>query len=98
MYAIRSYYASIVFDWETAIPFLPWTIVPYWSIDLMYGLSFLACRSPREINHHGLRLLTAQLVSVACFVAFPLRFSGDKPAADGVFGALFDALASYNFV
>lgn len=94
--ASRGVNASIVFGWESAIPFWPWTIVPYWSIDLMYGLSFLACRTPREVNHHGLRLLTAQLISVACFVAFPLRFSADKPPADGVFGALFDALAGFD--
>lgn len=94
--ASRGVSGSIVFGWERAIPFLPWTIVPYWSIDLMYGLSFLACRTPREVNHHGLRLLTAQLVSVTCFVLFPLRFSGEKPAADGVFGALFDALAGFD--
>lgn len=94
--ASRGVTDSIVFGWESAIPFLPWTIVPYWSIDLMYGLSFLACRTPREVNHHGLRLLTEQLVSVACFVAFPLRFTGEKPASEGMFGALFDALAGFD--
>jgi len=94
--ASRGVSQSVVFGWERTIPFLPWTIVPYWSIDLMYGLSFLACRTPREVNHHGLRLLSAQIVSIACFVLFPLRFSGDKPAADGIFGALFDALAGFD--
>ena len=94
--AQRGVTASIVFGWERVIPFLPWTIVPYWSIDLMYGLSFLACRTSREVNFHGLRLLTAQLVSVGFFVALPLRFTGEKPAAEGVFGALFDALAGFD--
>ena len=94
--ASRGVSESIVFGWERAIPFLPWTIVPYWSIDLFYGLSFLACRTPREVNHHGLRLLTAQLISVTCFVVFPLRFSGEKPVADGLFGTLFDALAGFD--
>ena len=94
--ASRGVTASIVFGWEGIIPFLPWTIIPYWSIDLMYGLSFLALRSPREVNHHGLRLLSAQLISVAFFVAFPLRFSVDKPATEGLFGALFDALAGFD--
>jgi protein-tyrosine phosphatase len=94
--ASRDVTASIVFGWERIIPFLPWTIIPYWSIDLMYGLSFLALRSPREVNHHGLRLLSAQLISVAFFVAFPLRFSADKPVTEGLFGALFDALAGFD--
>ncbi len=88
--------ANVVFGWETAIPFWPWTIVPYWSIDLFYGLSFLTCRTPREVNHHGLRLLTAQLISITCFVLFPLRFTFEKPQTDGIFGALFESLAAFD--
>ncbi|MES9944687.1 MAG: phosphatase PAP2/dual specificity phosphatase family protein [Candidatus Thiodiazotropha sp.] len=94
--AARGVTSNIVFHWESVIPFLPWTIVPYWSIDLMYGLSFLACRTAREVNHHGLRLLSAQCISVVCFIAFPLRFTAQRPATDGLFGGLFDALTSFD--
>ncbi len=94
--AERELTASFYYAWERHIPFLPWTIVPYWSIDLLYGFSFLCCRDAREIDRHGLRLLTAQLIAVACFLAFPLRFAFERPALDGPFGLLFDALTSFD--
>lgn len=87
---------SLFFAWERRIPFLPWTIVPYWSIDLLYGLSFLCCRDAKAVDRHALRLLTAQLISVACFLVWPLRFAFERPAADGLFGALFTALTSFD--
>lgn len=94
--AERAIAESLFFSWETAIPFLPWTILPYWSIDLLYGLSFLCCRDARAVDRHALRLFSAQLISVACFLAFPLRFAFTRPDSDGLFGALFDALTSFD--
>ena len=46
--------------------------------------SSTACRSSSartrgELDTHGRRLLTAQLVAVACFFSFPLRFSFERP-------------------
>jgi protein-tyrosine phosphatase len=94
--AARQVSESVLFEWERTIPFVPWTIVPYWSIDLLYGLSFLFCRDRREVDRHGLRLLTAQLISVACFLAFPLHFSLERPPVDGFFGTLFDTLMGFD--
>lgn len=87
---------SLFFDWERQIPFVPWTIVPYWSIDLLYGLSFLMCRTPGMVNRHALRLLTVQLISVACFFLFPLHFAFDRPYTDGFSGAMFNALMGFD--
>lgn len=94
--SLRGDVGSLFFAWERQIPFLPWTIVPYWSIDLFYGLSFLCCRDAREVDRHALRLLSAQLISVSCFLLFPLRFAFVRPEADGLFGALFTALSSFD--
>lgn len=94
--AERAVADTLFFAWERHIPFLPWTILPYWSIDLLYGLSFLCCRDARAVDRHALRLLTAQLLAVGCFLAFPLRFAFARPSSDGLFGALFDALTSFD--
>src|ERR687897_69326 len=61
--AWRSDVPSIVFAWEHGIPFLAWTIVPYWSINVFYGLSMFVCRTRAELDAHGRRLLTAQIVA-----------------------------------
>lgn len=87
---------SLVFGWETHMPFWAWTIVPYWTIDLLYGLSLLLPDSRQELKRHALRLLTAQLVAVSCFLIWPLRFTFARPELDGVFGWLFDVLAGFD--
>ncbi|SOY47324.1 putative protein phosphatase (S/T or Tyr) [Cupriavidus taiwanensis] len=92
----RAEVASFHFAWERSIPFLPWTIVPYWSIDLLYGISFFLWRSRAALLTHVKRLVLAQLVSVACFIAFPLRFSFARPAADGLPGQLFTLLGGFD--
>lgn len=86
----------MAFGWETQIPFVPWTIVPYWSIDLFYAISFFLCRRRLELDRHALRLLSAQVIAVACFLLWPLRFSFQRPEIDGVFGWLFDVLLGFD--
>ncbi|WP_053151859.1 phosphatase PAP2/dual specificity phosphatase family protein [Pseudomonas sp. Pf153] len=87
---------TLVFGWESHMPFMAWTIVPYWSIDLLYGLSLLLPTSRDELNRHALRLLTAQAIAVSCFLLWPLRFTFPRPEMDGVFGWLFDVLAGFD--
>lgn len=87
---------SIVFDWERAMPFWAWTIVPYWSIDLFYGISLFVCRDRRELDTQALRLLSAQVVAISCFLLFPLHFSFTRPETGGVFGWLFDVLLGFD--
>jgi membrane-associated phospholipid phosphatase len=94
--AQRADVPSVVFAWESGIPFWAWTILPYWSIDLLYGLSLMVCTTRRELDTHARRLLTAQVVAVACFVVVPLRYAFGRPAADGLWGAMFAALAGFD--
>jgi hypothetical protein len=94
--AQRASVASIVFGWEHALPFRAWTILPYWSIDVLYALSLFACASRSELDTHAKRLLTAQVIAVACFLGAPLRFSFPQPATDGAWGAMFALLARFD--
>lgn len=94
--AQRASVPVIAFGWEHAIPFLAWTIVPYWSIDALYGLSLFVCVTRAELDTHAKRLLTAQLVAIVFFIAMPYRFSFERPAADGAYGALFAFLGSFD--
>lgn len=94
--AQREDVGSLVFTWESAMPLWPWSIVPYWSIDLLYGLSFLLPATRREMDRHALRLLTAQVICVACFLLWPLRFTFERPELDGFFGWMFDVLMGFD--
>lgn len=87
---------SLAWDWERHIPLLPWTIVPYWSIDLMFGVSLFLCRNRDDLRVQGLRLLVTILLSCLFFVLFPLRFSFDRPPVEGLFGPWFTALAGFD--
>jgi protein-tyrosine phosphatase len=92
----RAGVGSVAFAWERHIPFLAWTILPYWSVDAFYAVSLFVCRTRRELAMHVRRLLLAQALCIAGFLAFPLRFTFSRPAAGGVFGAMFTALAGFD--
>jgi protein-tyrosine phosphatase/membrane-associated phospholipid phosphatase len=94
--AQRHNVGSIVFAWERRIPFLDWTIIPYWSINAFYGLSLFVCATRAELGAHGRRLLTAQIVAVVCFILFPLEFTFQQPETHGLPGFLFAALTSFD--
>lgn len=93
---LRAEVPSIVFEWEKAIPFLAWTIVPYWTTNLLYAGSLFLCATERELFIHIRRLLAIQLVAVGCFLVFPLKVVWTKPDTSGAFGVLFDSLGSFD--
>ncbi len=87
---------EVVFGWEVHIPFWAWSIVPYWSLNLLYAAAFFVARSRAELYRYVAQLIMAQLLAVAGFLLFPLTFGWPKPAADGVAGWLFASLAAFD--
>jgi protein-tyrosine phosphatase len=92
----RNQVGSIVFSWEHHVPFMAWTIVPYWSINLFYGLSLLLNDSRRGVDRLAGRYLTAQVVAVSCFILFPLTATFVRPATTGLPGFLFAVLGGFD--
>ncbi|HJQ57613.1 MAG TPA: phosphatase PAP2/dual specificity phosphatase family protein [Vineibacter sp.] len=92
----RSDVGAVVFGWERHVPFIDWTIFPYWSINAFYAVSLFVCRTDRELDVHVRRLLTAQVIAVSCFLLFPLRFTFAKPETSGLAGFLFDSLGAFD--
>ena len=94
--ASLAYVPEIAFAWERNIPFWAWTIVPYWSLNLMYAAAFFLCRDTCEQNRYVARLVSAQIVATTCFMLFPLHFGWPKPPTDGLWGWLFDSLVAFD--
>ncbi|MBX5270426.1 phosphatase PAP2/dual specificity phosphatase family protein [Rhizobium sp. NLR17b] len=87
---------NIAFTWESAIPFLGWTIIPYWSINLFYGLCLFINTTPRDVDMLARRYLTIQLIAVACFIVFPLEAIFVRPATSGLPGFMFAVLGGFD--
>ena len=94
--ASLAYVPEIAFAWERGIPFWAWTIVPYWSLNLMYAAAFFLCRNACEQNRYVARLVLAQIIATTCFMLFPLHFGWPKPPTDGLWSWLFDSLVAFD--
>lgn len=90
--ATRGDIGTIFFEWERSIPFVPWMVIPYWSLDLFFCGAFFLCRSRAELRLLTLRLIVVVLASGACFLLFPLRFGWARPEPSGWTAIFFRAL------
>jgi Dual specificity phosphatase, catalytic domain/PAP2 superfamily len=88
--ARRANVATFYFEWERKIPFVPFFILPYMSIDLFFVVAPFLCRTDRELSVLAKRITTAIIVAGVCFLFFPFRFAFSRPHVEGWLGALFD--------
>src|SRR5213592_4669460 len=86
--AVKS--ARYYFQWEHAIPFVAFMILPYMSIDLFFVAAPFICRTDEELRVFSRRVIAAILIAGLCFLLFPLRFSFPRPHASGWLGGIFD--------
>ena len=86
----RSDIGVYYFQWESAIPFVPFMILPYLSIDFFFVAAPFLFRTDRELKVFAWRVATSILIAGLFFLLFPLRFAFPRPRVDGWLGALFD--------
>lgn len=86
----------IVYAWERHLPFVPWLMLPYMSIDAFYAASLFLFRKRGALDRHALRLLLATIISLLGFLLYPLQFSLAVPKIDGFNGALQAALLGFD--
>ncbi len=90
--ATRGDVGSCYFGWEKDLPFVPWLVVPYWSLDLFFCGSFFLCATRADLRRHTLRLVLVTLLSGVFFLLLPMRFGWDRPEPEGWTAPLFHAL------
>ena len=78
------------FSWERAIPFVPFMIVPYLSIDLFFVLAPFLFREEDDLSFFVRRVATAIVIAGVIFLLWPLRYAFPRPRIDGLLGAVFD--------
>lgn len=90
----RSDVGTWVFEWERYIPFVPWMIIPYLSIDLFFVAAPFLCRNRQELRTFATRITFAIVVGGACFLLFPLQLAVERPEATGWIGVVFKAFVA----
>ncbi len=93
--AARAPLLSVAMDWEHAIPFLPWMIVPYMSSGIFFAGSFFWLRTQDPLRVFSQRLLLCTVVASLVFVLWPLRLSSTRPAIDSTLWAPFFAYLNF---
>ena len=86
-------------DWELDIPLIPWLILPYWSIDLLFVIAFLICRTGEELGRLARRILLAIAIASIAFLVWPIRLGWEREVDLQITGAwrpLFDTLFSFD--
>ncbi|WP_051310999.1 phosphatase PAP2 family protein [Zooshikella ganghwensis] len=94
--SLRAPVSSVYFEWEKVIPVIPWMIIPYWSIDILFALSLFCCKSSQALFTLSKRLASAILIAVLCFLIYPLQFAFPRPEMGGLLGDLFNLLYAFD--
>lgn len=84
---------SLYFRWERFIPFVPWMVIPYWTLDPLYFFGPFLCTSRSELLAHVKRMVLGFVICCSIFLLWPLKEAFTRPPVGGVSGLLFQMLS-----
>jgi membrane-associated phospholipid phosphatase len=88
--------ATFYFAWERSVPFVPFMILPYLSIDLFFVAAPFLLPDESDLWLFVRRTTVVILVAGAFFLVLPLRFAFPRPAVAGWLGTLFDSFRAWD--
>jgi len=94
--ATREAVPSLFLNFEHFIPVVPWHILPYMLLDVMFVASLFMCRSITELDQHAKRLMSGIIIAVTCFLLWPLKFGFERPQLEGFWGILHGKLIEFD--
>lgn len=88
------------FTWElTNIPYVPFLIVPYMSMDLFFFFATFFCRDEDELGIFAKRVVFSILVAAGFFLLMPLKLDWPmRPTIEGWFGEFVEQSCSAPFL
>ena len=84
---------GLYFDWELAVPFVPWMIVPYLTLFSLFLLPLLHM-TPREIDRLSVQSTASLGIAFVAFLALAGRNGFVPKPTSGAFGPLFQLIGA----
>ncbi len=94
--SLRADVGTWVFEWERNLPFVPWLIVPYMSLDLFFVAAPFLCKERTELVVFRRRMTMAIVIAGAMFFLMPLRFAFPRPEPAGWTAPIFQLLHGFD--
>ncbi|MEM9753263.1 MAG: dual specificity protein phosphatase family protein [Planctomycetota bacterium] len=92
--SLRSDVGTWYYAWERHIPFVPWMIVPYMSIDVFFVLAPFLCRGRAELRTLTRRLVATVVLGGIVFLIYPLQLAVERPTATGWAGVIYNSFTA----
>jgi PAP2 superfamily protein len=94
--SLRADVGTWAFNWERSLPFVPWLIVPYVSLDMFFVVAPFLCRERTELVAFRRRMAMTIVIAGAMFLLIPLRFAFPRPVPTDWTAPIFRVLHGFD--